>query len=372
MSKNIIICCDGTAGKFGENNTNVVALCEMVKVDPSSQLLFYDPGLGTFSLKSSLFKVTKGFYKALGLAFGLGLTKNMLDAYAFLMNHYEEGDKIFLFGFSRGAHTARAVAAMIFNCGLLHKGNENLLPYAAELFKNRFKDEKKHPKRGTRTLKEFKRIFSRSVPIHFVGLWDSVSSVGWIWDPQILPNTFRNRDVLNVRQALAIDERRAFFKQNLWGIDSSVADTQDVKQVWFAGVHGDVGGDPTNPNINLAHIALEWMVIEAQQKGLILDETAVSHILCTPNRPDHRTKIAQSLTAVWQIGEYFPKFVSIRQKDGAYKKRIRFNRGRARFIFDNALVHESALNKKEDAQAAYRPTNWPSSPEIEPWVKWGC
>ena len=121
MQRNIVICCDGTGNEYGERNTNVLKLYSVLKRD-KSQLAFYDPGVGTMSAPAAMTNVAKAASKAVGLAFGRGITKNVEEPYRFLMDHYQRGDKVYLFGFSRGAYTARAVAALLYKCGLLEPG----------------------------------------------------------------------------------------------------------------------------------------------------------------------------------------------------------------------------------------------------------
>src|SRR5262245_58623619 len=122
MAKNIVVCCDGTGNEYGENNTNVVKLFRMIEKDPRSQIAYYDPGVGTLSAPAALTKLTKALTKLLGLAFAYGVSTNLEDAYEYLMDKFEPGDKVFLFGFSRGAFTVRALAGMLNKCGLLEKG----------------------------------------------------------------------------------------------------------------------------------------------------------------------------------------------------------------------------------------------------------
>src|SRR5262249_46476659 len=155
-------------------------------------------------------------------------------------------DRIYIFGFSRGAYAARALCGMLQMLGLLARGAEGQIPYAMRLFKRRdgglfarfrAKSNKFETARG------FKRTFCKDCKPYFLGLWDTVSSVGWILDPiglkpGGLPYTRSLGDVSIIRHALAIDERRAFFRQNL--IEDQP--DRDIKQVWFAGVHSDVGG----------------------------------------------------------------------------------------------------------------------------------
>ena len=124
------------------------------------------------------------------------------------MDNYEEGDRVYLFGFSRGAYTVRALSGMLHMLGLIRKGDDNLIAYAADMLKR--PDQMK-------IARAFKKTFSRECKVHFIGVWDTVSSVGWIWDPVHIPYTYRNPGLAIGRHAIAIDERRCYFRQNLWG-----------------------------------------------------------------------------------------------------------------------------------------------------------
>src|SRR5215510_656409 len=128
--KNIVICCDGTANEFARDRTNVVRLFYVLKQETMSQVVYYHPGLGTIEPPGALTIWERLGTRLLGLAFGYGLKADVRDAYVFLMNNYKEGDRIFLFGFSRGAYPVRAVAALIHAYGLIPPGNEPLVPYA--------------------------------------------------------------------------------------------------------------------------------------------------------------------------------------------------------------------------------------------------
>ncbi len=130
MPKNIIICSDGTGNEFGETNTNVVGVFKAI-VRNQEQVAFYDPGVGTFDVLGRTIGKKVGYL--MGFAFGWGVQKNIEDAYEYLMNQYEPGDHVYLFGFSRGAFTVRSLAGMLTKCGLLQKGSKNLLPYASEM-----------------------------------------------------------------------------------------------------------------------------------------------------------------------------------------------------------------------------------------------
>src|SRR5215831_6105398 len=108
MSKNIVICCDGTANQFSEDRTNVVKLYYTLEQDSQRQISFYHPGLGTMEPAGALTTPTRSMTRMLGMAVGFGLANDIRDAYVYLMNNYEDGDKVYVFGFSRGAYTARA------------------------------------------------------------------------------------------------------------------------------------------------------------------------------------------------------------------------------------------------------------------------
>lgn len=129
MAKNIVICCDGTGNEFGDNNSDVVKLYSTLIIDGKQQVGYYHPGVGTMGAPTAHNKISKAWSVVTGLAFGAGLLANVGDAYRYLMNIFADGDKIFLFGFSRGAYTARALSGVLRMFGLLFPGNEGLIPY---------------------------------------------------------------------------------------------------------------------------------------------------------------------------------------------------------------------------------------------------
>src|SRR2546427_5693195 len=224
MAKNIVICADGTGNKFCNKNTNVVKLYSALDLsDPTRQIAYYHGGLGTMGAPGALSQWSKRWTKTRGLAFGYGLTDAIGHSYSFLMDTFEEGDRIYLFGFSRGAYTVRALSGMLHMFGLIRPRDYNLVDYATEMLKTK-------QDAGTfGVAADFKQTFSRDCRPHFTGVWDTVSSVGWIWDPVHVPYTAKNPDLCIGRHAVAIDERRCFFRQNLWGVGLP---NQDIKQVW--------------------------------------------------------------------------------------------------------------------------------------------
>jgi uncharacterized protein (DUF2235 family) len=253
--KKIIICSDGTWNKKedgSEKNTNVARLCAELDVSTSSgQKVFYDSGVGSDSL----------FLKLVAGATGFGISKNIKDCYKYLVENYAPGDQIFLFGFSRGAYTVRSLAGFIYRCGILKKDNIAQIDKAYDCYHNN--DEKSQA--------AFK---SNSVVgnVHMIGVWDTVGALGIPVNAlnNVNPlfhkfhDTRLNDTVKFGYHALSIDESRKNFSPTLW--DEPAAKGQVIEQVWFAGVHSDVGGG--YPEHELSDITLEWMIAKALAHGI--------------------------------------------------------------------------------------------------------
>jgi uncharacterized protein (DUF2235 family) len=351
MSKNVVVCCDGTANEFAQDRTNVVKLSFTLVNDPSQQATYYHPGVGTMEPPGAMTKYSRGFMKMMGQAMGYGLEADIRDAYVFLMNHYGEGDRVFIFGFSRGAYTARAVTALLHMYGLLQPGNEALVPYAIRMMMaitnlraKKSSDSDQKTKEYFDLGAQFRDHFGRSgCNLHFVGVWDTVSSVGWIENPVRLPHTSSNPDIQIGRHAIAIDERRAFFRTNLWRPVAPGGGPKDLKQVWFPGVHCDVGGGYPESESGLSKIALQWMLNEAIAAGLLTDPARVALVLGQAGggyaAPDPNAMMHESLTGMWRAAEFVPK----RHYDWKTKTEgKRPNLFRRRTIPDGAMVHASA------------------------------
>lgn len=372
IGKNIVICCDGTGNVIGPDHTNVVKLVRSIKKDLGGQCVFYDPGVGTSGSQNALTRISKTITKVMGLAIGSGIHQNIKEAYQYLMNHYEEGDKVFLFGFSRGAYTVCALAGVLNRCGLLEKGNDNLVDLALSMYQNSWKSEEEAV-----STKLFKATFGSTCKPHFLGIWDTVASVGWLSNSNPFPSASRNPDVAHVRHAISIDERRIKFPVELWQTPAGAED-QDVKEVWFAGVHSDVGGGYTEEESGLSKIALEWMLHEAQQLGLKIDEhkcletlgvkeqiekenmsRSIEHdsFLALPEEynetvqpPDPKGILHNSLNGFWVLLDRLIASVTSK-KYGDYRP-----------IPDNAKIHVSALMRwkefnTEKAKVKYAPEN---------------
>ena len=353
MARNIVLCLDGTSNQFSAKNTNVVKLYAMLDRKRNDQLSYYQPGIGTYPPPGVWGKIKRWFVTRLDLAIAWLLPEHVTDAYRFLMRYYQEGDTIFIFGFSRGAYTARVLAAMLYKVGLLTQGNEELIPFAWDTFKKEH-DEARY--------QEFQKTFSRPVRVHFLGLWETVSSIGWVpFAPQHFQFTQNNPAVDIVRHAVALDERRAYFLQNLWGTTPA-----DVDQVWFPGVHSDVGGggNPQNES-GLSAITLKWMVEKAEAERLKLDPTMKATVLPAQNLPN-ASYVApyaggpphESLSGLWWIPEYVP----MRYKDPAthFTPGWICHRGRSRQVLGNAKIHESVFERMK-LVPGYDPKNLPAN-----------
>lgn len=276
--RTIVLCCDGTGNEYGANNTNVVKLFEMLEVS-EDQKVYYDPGVGTSS--SALMIPFRKIHKLYVQAFGLDLQRNVEDAYYFLMNVYQPGDRIFIFGFSRGAHTARRLAHMLDRVGLLHRGSDNMISYASRMYLDRHEDD---------IVDGFKRTYCRRCPVHFLGVWDTVSAVSRLLPRPKLDGKL-SRDMKFGYHAVAIDEKRLQFPPNLW-MDDKAAPGQVLEQVWFAGVHSDVGGFYRESE--LSDIALRWMLQKAHDAGLVLEPGALESV-----KGDSIGKKHESWTGIW-------------------------------------------------------------------------
>jgi uncharacterized protein (DUF2235 family) len=367
MAKNIVICCDGTGNEFGGHNSNVVKLYGTLAIDGIRQVGYYHPGVGTMGDPTAHNKFSETWSVVKGLAFGAGLLANVGDAYRYLMNTYQDGDSVFIFGFSRGAYTARALAGVLHMFGLLCPGNDGLIPYVIRLYARKTRDAAGM----THTFKVaegFKATFSRHCPLHFVGLWDTVSSVGMFWDPLKLPYTAQNPDMANGRHAVSVDERRCFFVNNLWG---DPLPGQNIKQVWFAGVHSDIGGSYIDSESGLSNITLEWMICEAIQFGLLVVPEKVLILGqvggCFNQPPNLMQKIHNSLTGAWWILEVFPHLYYDRVSK---RPRWRIPFGASRLIPEGSTLHQT-VSEKRDMDPRYEPRNLPKTYAIEPRVAYG-
>ena len=288
--RQLVICCDGTNNNLTGNtsDTNVVKLAQLLAQSSADagQMVFYDPGVGNpGELPGATWAdgISRWAQRVAGLAFGRGVYENMADCYLFLMRHYQPGDQIYIFGFSRGAFTARSVAGLVNQFGVLRPHMESMLPTLIHTY---FSDRELKPVQIAAIAKQASELFanaaSRVVELQFVGVWDTVASVGMgPFSAKItaLP-TIKDKRFLNVRQALALDEQRAQFKPRLYVDDNGTYETSTkkpatIKQLWFRGAHCDVGGGFVWGQTGISDRALCWLVSEAVQCGLALQYDGV-------------------------------------------------------------------------------------------------
>ncbi len=373
MSRNLVICCDGTNNQFGSKNTNVVRIVQAIAIDGDDQLFFYDPGVGTMPEPGFVTRLGKSFSQTLDLAIGTSLMRNVEQAYAFVMQKWRPGDRVFLFGFSRGAYTVRVLAAIFHQLGLLTPDNQSLLPYATKLFQGIHKLPKEKVAHGGKTYwdlcDEFRRSFGRMVPpepdstefeqqrlldrrfpVHFLGVWDTVSSVGWVWEPHAYPYTVKNPSVRIARHAVAIDERRWFFRRNPVKPLNAEDGVQNLEERWFPGVHADVGGGYGPDGGALWRTPFSWVLREAVRYGLRVNADRLRTTLRQPPMPARPwlDRPNESLKGAWKIAEYIPKKHWV-EKDRCKKLQIGAGR-RYRTVPDGAIIDRSALLKIRDCE----------------------
>ncbi len=273
--KNIVICCDGTGNEYSQKNkTNVVRTSE-IAVRNDQQLVYYDPGIGTGGNEYTWIEAKKEG------ATGGGLQKNIEDAYRYLMDVYQQGDQIYLFGFSRGAFTVRSLAGMLHHCGLLHAELHNLVESASKIYN----DDDDDLDAG------FKETYCRPCPVHFVGVWDTVESLAF--SDECFHDDRLNPEIKNAYHAVSIDEKRKNFPPSLWD-ETVLRPDQTLEQVWFAGVHSDVGG--WYPERGLSDITLKWMLDNAKKYGLTIDPAKMKEL-----KPDPQGKQHKSYTRMWKL-----------------------------------------------------------------------
>ncbi len=274
MSKRLVVCCDGTWNipdqKCPTNVTKIALALASEDARGVQQRVFYHRGVGTNRRE-----------RVRGGAFGAGLSRNVIDAYRFLVKNYEPGDELYFFGFSRGAFTARSTVGLLRNAGVLRPEHEDRIAEAYALYRSR--TDTKTPRGREATL--FRRSYSHEPDVKFIGVWDTVGALGIpVSGSRLIARVnrrwgFHNTDlstkVGGAFQALAIDEQRRPFKPALWRVQKDAPATQVVEQAWFSGVHSDVGGG--YPDHSLSDIALLWMVERARKFDLAFVADAFAH-----------------------------------------------------------------------------------------------
>lgn len=345
MSKNIVVFADGTGQEGGKgHNTNVYKLFNMIEGRTAQQVAFYDRGLGT------------GWRRVTGNAGGMGISKNICECYEFIFRRYEAGDHIYLFGFSRGAATVRSLSGFIHCFGILPSCRPELIRQAYDIYKIADRDTR------NRKAEEFLgRHHTMWTRIRFLGCWDTVAALGLPFPRASavlnqLPG-FRHDfhdftlspSVENACHALALDDERQTFHPVLW--DPEIRDYQTLDQVWFAGMHTDVGGGYLEQS--LSDIPLVWLTRKAVDKGLLIYPRHKVKIIEDPDGVMHdsrgrgATRLYRRAVRAWDCARYGP-----------------------------AKIHQSVLERRRDRSnqdGAYRPwiLDLAPGPEVEPWVRLG-
>lgn len=253
--RRLIACCDGTWNKPDSHggSTNVIRLARAIKprgADGTSQILYYHPGVGTGNFVDRL----------LGGSTGIGLSANVRATYAFFVDNYQDGDEIFLFGFSRGAYTARSVAGMMGHVGIVRKRDMHNFDPLWDYYRLPVEERKLHEKSFLANFAD--RVPAEQIVIRCIGVWDTVGSLG-IPDSPFCRTAYSFHDttlgpgVEYAFHALAIDEQRGPFQPTIWQVKAKPRVQQSVEQTWFAGVHSNVGGG--YPEHELSDAALFWM-----------------------------------------------------------------------------------------------------------------
>lgn len=358
--RRLVVCADGTWNtaeqeKDGQPTpTNVTKMFRAVApVDDEgvSQLKYHQAGVGT----------RLGFDRWIGGGFGAGLSQNVMDCYRWLVANYSDGDEIFLFGFSRGAYTARSLAGLIRNCGLLRGEDGHRLLEAYSIYRDRTRDT--HPDSPIAT--QFRDSCSIEVRICCIGVWDTVGALGipGRFFKHVTRGKYEFHDVaLSSRvdhafQALAIDERRKAFAPTLWAAPPD----QHMEQVWFPGVHSDVGGGYLEAG--LSDLAFLWMVERVSTCGLAFDEGYLRGRVRRLDVTQEEVFIHDSMTRVYRTigGGAAPREINKQPVIGKNGKPMRDKQGRLLVTNETiAPCAEQLIGRVvQRANRAYEPANLP-------------
>ncbi|RYP23434.1 hypothetical protein DL765_001139 [Monosporascus sp. GIB2] len=485
--RKLVLCFDGTGNTFSgsSGDTNIVKLYDKLDRDDPHQFHYYQTGIGTYDVNGG--SVNKGFIgsirssitRTLDSGFGTSFDHHVMAGYKFLMNHYNHGDKIYMFGFSRGAFTARFLARMINGVGLLSMGNDEMVPFAYALYQRYEQGHFEMPSKedvikglvnakdalatGVNTInnaqaqlrnrnsslspsssitdlseasaetditvpaeadtlnyapiptddstqqvvnemKAFRNTFCREVKVYFLGIFDCVNSVSVLGNPSKPPTVLGTAE--HVRHAVAVDEFRVKFKPALLHQDVKAYETanEKIKEVWFPGNHGDVGGgwpvtpapeglwstvkrwftgdvqkigtsaDPGHDEFQMSDIPLDWMIRELE---LVNAANPKEWAISFSQRKDGFRRVLRKKDKLKQAKEgrihntmsfsggstmlkaiLWNVMARYELESGKWVKRyFPLNAGSPRDIPRDALVHQSLIDRISNAALAYRPLN---------------
>jgi len=329
MKKRIVICADGTWSRpekdlkvdFPTNVLKIARAIQPIGDDGAPQQVFYDWGLGSYN------------DQIIGGATGRGIHKNIMDDYRYIVQNYSPGDELYFFGFSRGAYTVRCLSGLINNCGILKRPDAPLIQRAFDHYK---RNGKAYAPSGEESVKFREKHSHESRVVKFIGVWDTVgalgipiSFLGMFDDKDEFYDTKIGGNVRIARHALAIDEHREDFVPTIWNKKDNI----NIKQMWFAGSHSDIGGsyEPDKDGTCLADNALSWMISEARKNDLTIE----------PYLPD-KLKLNPFATLHESRRSFF------RVKKAVFRK---IDHGK-----DEILIHDS-VKKRWDQDESYRPKN---------------
>ena len=362
MKKRLIVCLDGTwnTPDGGSNPTNVVRIMRAIRpfgADGVPQITFYDAGVGTTGTKVS---------RVLAGAVGRGLDQNVQDGYRFLAHNWQPGDEVYVFGFSRGAYTARSMCGFVNAVGLLHRADLDRLPAAWDLYRKEKEEREADP-----AFPWFAERSRWNVRVKCLGVWDTVGALGVPGEPlEGLNMKYRFHDAeLSAMvecgfHALAIDEKRAPFEPTLWQKPKgSISPQRVVEQVWFPGVHANIGGGVADPG--LPDVALHWMIDRVRAHAdLAFDDTFIQQ----RTDPDPLGTIYESRSLLYAFSHVLPyqRLIGQAEVDGSAIRAVieRRNRpGGENCEFVNEMIHWSAAARLGQAamengkERRYRPDN---------------
>lgn len=373
MPKKIVILLDGTSNEISSDRTNILRFYGILEKS-DYQLVYYDPGVGTFGADGTWSRFWRKAHEVWGLMTGWGLDHNVKEAYRFLVENYDNGkrsdnidvprDQIYIFGFSRGAYSARVLAGFIHAVGLIEARNLNLLSYAYQAYKQVGQNAEE---KAFEEVRLYERILGTDrPPIKMLGLFDTVASVieSGRKGPRLKSHAFtsRNKSVEFVSHAVAIDEKRTMFRPMLWPdgeeywgnpFNRMDAKPQDVEEVWFAGVHGDAGGGYPEKESGLCKVPLVWMIDRSMAAGLKFRTQSVNSLVHGKRKnskyiaPDPLGKPHNTMTFWWSLMEFIPsKKPKNSSRSSLFGISIPFFE--RRFMPPKSKVHVSVIQRREE------------------------
>ncbi|KAJ7845389.1 hypothetical protein B0H14DRAFT_2584717 [Mycena olivaceomarginata] len=386
--RTLVLCFDGTSEQYDgyancAQDTNPVKLFALLKKnDFREQLCYYQPGIGTYLTPGAVAPALEWCAKVLDLAFAIYLKDHVMDGYRFLMNNYRAGDKICIFGFSRGSYTARALAGMLHKArkfhnstprepnrstisaqvGLLPRDNEEQISFA-------FKMYQKTSAAGIQMAAGYKQTFCQNVQVEFLGVWETVASVGVIMG-RTLPYTSVNSSVKTFRHAVSLDEHRVRFQPYL--LEPKPDGTKlgseefptDALEVWFCGTHTDHGlhlRDPVRQSRAGTRCDFSHPLPEASSVAASPEEQGVDD--ADSSEPLHDDLTGFSL---WRLLEIFPLTWSVQDVKGAWHTKFGPHLSKGRSVVDpNPKFHFTVKERMANSKLRYHPkAQWAAGTEV--------